>query len=111
MAMAIPILPILKAIAPLIAGSGGLVASLTERASQNRGGASDERLQKLEQDALRMSQVLAGALEQLQAIAQELRAQSQRIEARQSRQRLSPIVAPVVAGIALCLSIAALFFG
>lgn len=102
--MALHIIPIIKAIAPLIAASTGIVASLGERQAQEKSGASAERIKKLEDDLLRMGEVLAGAMEQLQATADALRLQSEINGSLESRLRNARILAMV----ALCLSVAAL---
>jgi len=106
--MAIQITSIVKAITPLISASSGLVGLLGERIGQNRNLAVDERLKKLEEDMLRMSQVLASAMEQLQATAQELRVQAELYESRRSRLRLAcvlSVLATAVSVLALLLAI------
>lgn len=97
--MAIPILPILKAIAPLLVASSGLAGSLGERTAQTRGMASDERIKKLEEDLFKMSQVLSSSVEQLQAAAQELRAQSELNESRQAKMRIALILSATALGL------------
>jgi hypothetical protein len=98
--MAIPIIPILKAIGPLLAASSGIA----ERAGQNRNLATEERVKKLEDELLKMSQILASSMEQLQAAAEALRVQSEQNEAREGRLR----TAMIIAVLASCLSAAAL---
>jgi hypothetical protein len=108
--MAIPILPILRAIAPLLAASSGIAGSLGERAGQARNMASDDRIRKLEEDLLKMSQVVAGSVEQLQAAAQELRVQVDLNESRQKKLQLAlmgSILAAVLSFAALIVAIAA----
>ena len=104
--MAIPILPILKAIAPLIAASSGIVTSLGDRQAQPKTGASEERIKKLEENLLRMGEVVAGAMKQLQATAEELRVQSEFNATKESRLRWAFIVSMV----ALCMSAATMVF-
>jgi hypothetical protein len=98
--MAIQIIPIIKAITPLIIASSGIVQSLGDRLGQGKAGASEERIKKLEEDLLRMGEIVASTVEQLQATANELRVQSELNESRESRLRFAAIL--VVA--ALCLS-------
>lgn len=102
--MAIPIIPIIKAIIPLIAASSNIVASLGERQGQPKAGATEERINKLEEDLFQMGKVLTSAAEQLQATAQELRIQSELNESQKSRLRLAGIVATSSS----CLSVAAI---
>ena len=107
--MALPLLSILKAIAPLIAASSGIAGSLNERVSHSRDMASDERIKKLEEDLLKMSRVLAASVEQLQAAAQELRAQSELSQSLNARIRTLTIVSVVAIGasvVALILTFA-----
>lgn len=89
--MAIPILSILKTLAPLAVDAGRIVAGLRD-ARATRG---DERMAKLEQETLRAGEVLRGLAEQLQAIAEELRVQAERAEAMRRRTMVA-----MVAGIA-----------
>jgi hypothetical protein len=102
--MAIQVIPIIKAITPLIVASGGIVASLTDRQVQPRSGASDERIKKLEDDLLRMGEVMTSAVEQLHATANELRVQSELNEAQEFRIRVFGIFSVV----SLCLSVASI---
>lgn len=104
--MAIQIIPILKAITPLIVASSGIVATLSERLTHPKTGASEERIKKLEEDLLRMGEVVASAMEQLQATANELRIQTELNEARESRLRLAVLFSVI----ALCMSVAAIVF-
>lgn len=104
--MAIQIIPIIKALTPLIASASGIVATLGERQSHPKSGAADERIKKLEEDLLRMGEVVASALEQLQATANELRVQTELNESQESRLRFAGIFSII----ALCLSVAAIVF-
>jgi len=106
--MALPITSIVKAITPLLAASSGLVGLLGERIGQNRHLAADERLKKLEEDMLRMGEVLAGAMQQLQATAQQLRVQADLYEAERARLRRAWIFALIALGLSvvtLCLTL------
>ena len=104
--MAIQIVPIIKAITPLIAASSGIVATLGERQAHPKSGAAEERIKKLEEDLLRMGEVVASAMEQLQATANELRVQTELNESQESRLRFAGIFSVI----ALCLSVAAIVF-
>ncbi len=107
--MAVKILPILKAIAPLLSASSGLMGSLGERADQSRGLATDERIKKLEEDMLNMSKVVAASIQELQATVEELREQAEvnrSLTARLRQARILSIVATCVALVALVLAFA-----
>jgi hypothetical protein len=102
--MALPIQSIIKAITPLIASSSGLVGLLGERIGQNRNLPSDDRLKKLEEDMVRMGEVLSAAVGHLQATAQALREQVERYESHRARLRL----ACLLSALALAMSTVAL---
>ena len=102
--MATRLSTIVKALTPLINASSGLVGLLGERKSQSRALTSDPGRAKREEDMLRLGGVLADAMEQLQATAQELREQAQLYESQRARIRLACIFSAV----ALALSAAAL---
>ena len=96
--MAIPILPILQALTPLLANAGGIAASL--RAP--RGDAKiEDRLQALETEALRAGEMLAGITKQLQAVAEVVRVQAELNEARERKARAALAAALVALGVAL----------
>ena len=95
--MAIPILPILKAISPLIVSSGGIM----DRAGQGRHLATEERVRKLEDELYKMSEILAASMEQLQAAAEALRVQSDLIDAREKRLRVAMILSVLAAGLSV----------
>ena len=101
--MAFQISSIVKAITPLIAASSGLVGLLGERIAQGRNLAADERVKKLEQDMIKMGEVLAATVGQLQATAQALREQAELAAFRRWRIRL----ACVFSVLALALSVLA----
>lgn len=72
--------------------------------------ATEDRVRKLEEDLLRMSQVLASSVEQLQAAAEALRIQSEQNEMREARLRfvsLAAITAGVLSVIAVAVAFAA----
>lgn len=96
--MPIPILPILQALAPLLANAGGIAASLrAPRGSVN----NEDRLQALETEALRAGEVLAGITKQLQAVAEVVRVQAELNEARERKAKAALGAALVALGMAL----------
>ncbi|HYP16109.1 MAG TPA: hypothetical protein VEQ65_02780 [Opitutus sp.] len=98
--MAVQIIPILRALAPLVLNAGSVVATL-----RSSGGVkTEDRVARLEQETLRAGEVLTGLAQQLQAIAEELRVQAEQTEAMRRQARLCLIVA----GVALLLSVTAL---
>ncbi|MEI7910266.1 MAG: hypothetical protein WCK77_11560 [Verrucomicrobiota bacterium] len=97
---------IVKALTPLINASSGLVGLLGERQGQSRALAADSGRAKREEDLLRLGNVLAQAMEQLQATAQELREQAQVYESQRARIRLACIFSVL----ALVMSAAALLW-
>ena len=99
--MALQIIPILKALAPLIAQAGGVAAGLR---SSNVAAKMEDRVDTLERETLRAGEVLTGLAQQLQAIAQELRVQAELVEAM--RKKVTALL--VVAGAAVCLGTTAL---
>lgn len=90
--MAMQVLPILRALAPLIAEAGGMVAGMR---STGRATKVEERVEKLEGEMLRAGEVLSGVAQQLQAIAQELRVQAEATERLQRRAQATLIVSVV----------------
>ena len=102
--MASRISSIVKALTPLINASGGLLGLLGERKDQNRSLTTAAAHTKREEDMLRLGNVLASAMEQLQATAQELRVQAELNESQRSRLRL----ACIFSALALVLSVVAL---
>ena len=99
--MALQIIPILKALAPLIAQAGGVAAGLR---SSNVAAKMEDRVDTLERETLRAGEVLTGLAQQLQAIAQELRVQAELVEAM--RKKVTALL--VVAGAAVCVGTTAL---
>ena len=94
--MAIPILPILKAISPLIVSSGGIM----DRAGQGRHLATEERVRKLEDELYKMSEILAACSCSMEA-AEALRVQSDLIDAREKRLRVAMILSVLAAGLSV----------
>jgi hypothetical protein len=83
--MAIPVLPIIKALAPLIVDAGSIVAGLRGAGSARK---ADDRVAKLEQETLRAGEVISGLAQQMQALAQALRMQAEQTERLQRRTRV-----------------------
>jgi lipoate synthase len=106
--MGIQIIPILKAVAPLLAASSGLMGSLGERAVQARELAEPERIRKLEGDMLKMSQLLAASVQQLQATAEELRQQADLYRTQTARARQAFVISISAAVLALAALVVAL---
>lgn len=94
--MAIPMLSILKTLAPLAVDAGRIVAGLRD-ARATRG---DERVARLEQETLRAGEVLRGLAEQLQAIAEAVRVQAERAEAVRRRAMVALAAGAVALGAA-----------
>lgn len=104
--MALQVIPILKAVAPLIAQAGGIVAGMRSTRETTR---MEDRVSKIEQETLRAGEVLTTVAQQLQAIAQELKRQAEVTERLQRRAWTMMIVAGaalVVAGVALVVVVA-----
>jgi ribosomal protein S13 len=106
--MGVQFLPLLKAIAPLLVASSGIAGSLAERVVQNRNLGADDRLRKLEEDLLRMSQVLEGSVRHLQAATEELRAQAELNASREARLRRVTLLAALAAVISTTALVVAL---
>jgi hypothetical protein len=106
--MAIQIIPIIKAIIPLISASSNIVASLGERQTRPKAGVTEERITKLEEDLLQIGKVVTSAVEQLQATAQELRIQSELNESHESRLRLIWILITVSSSLSVAAIIVAI---
>ena len=99
--MALQVIPILKALAPLIAQAGGIAAGLRSTRDATR---MEDRVGKLEQETLRAGEVLTGVAQQLQALAQELTRQAEVTQALQRRAAMMM----VFSGGALAASVVAL---
>lgn len=100
--MAIPVLPIIKALAPLIVDAGSIVAGLRGANARK----ADDRLAKLEQETLRAGEVISGLAQQMQALARALRIQAEQTEQLQRKTRVLlgvAIGASAVAVVALTL--------
>ena len=99
--MAIPILNLLKTVAPLVAEAGRIVAGLRESGPAAR---TEDRLAKLEQDMLRAGDILKGVAEQLGVAAQELRVQSEALESLRRAGRVTLVIGLA----AFCVSVGVL---
>ena len=97
---------IVKALTPLLNASSGLLGLLGEHREQNRALTIDPGRAKREEDLLRLGNVLAVAMEQLQVTAQELRAQAELYDSQRARIRLACIFSVL----ALAMSAAALLW-
>lgn len=98
--MAIPVMNILKTVGPLIVDAGRIVAGLRTAGPAAR---TEDRLVKLEQDMLKAGDILKGVAEQLGVAAQELRAQSEALEALRNKARTTLVIGIV----AICASLGA----
>ncbi len=87
--MAIPVMNLLKTVGPLIVEAGRIVAGLHTAGPAAR---TEDRLMKLEQDMLRAGDILKGVAEQLGVAAQELRAQSEAMEALRQKVRITLVI-------------------
>lgn len=82
--MAIPVLPIIKALAPLIVDAGSIVAGIRSGNAKK----VDDRVARLEQETLRAGEVISGLAQQMQALAQAVRLQAEQTEQLQRRVRV-----------------------
>lgn len=98
--MALPMLRILRTLAPLVANASSLVTGLRGSAAAKM----EDRVEGLERHALRTGEVLTGFGEQLQAIAEQLRLQAEQTEALAKKTKIFLAVAIA----ALLASVAAL---
>lgn len=83
--MAIQIIPILKALAPLVAQAGSIAAGLR---SSNAAAKTEERVGRLERETVQATEVLSGLAQQLQVLAEQLRVQAEITERLQRRARV-----------------------
>lgn len=65
--MAIPVIPILKTLAPLVANAGSIVAGLRAGSSAK----IEDRVEKLEHQTLRAGEVLTALAQQLEVVAEQ----------------------------------------
>lgn len=95
--MAIQIIPILKALAPLVANASGIVANMK---SSKTTADTEEKVRRLEEGAIRAGELLSAITEQVEAIAQALREQAELNEACLKQAKRATSVAWTAIGIA-----------
>ena len=83
--MAIHVLSIIKALAPIAANAAASFAGMRQSAS---GLKTEERIRKLEEETLQMGEGLAGLTLQVQALADALRIQAARHDAQDTQLRI-----------------------
>lgn len=103
--MAIQVLPILRALAPLIAEAGGLVAGFRSSGKNTK---VEDRVSQLEQQTIRAGEVLTGLARQLEAVANQLRVQAEATQALQRQAKISLIMSIVALGAGVGALVAAL---
>ena len=96
--MAIQIIPILKALAPLVANASGIVANMK---SSKTTADTEEKIKRLEEGAIRAGELLSAITEQVEAIAQALREQVELNEAYAKRAKRAMGVAWAAMGVAV----------
>ena len=106
--MAMQILPVLRAMGPLIANAARVVADLRSNEATAR---IDQRVEKLECETLRAGEVLVGLGEQLQTLAEQVREQAEEVESMQRGTRLATIVSGAAILVALAAAGIALGWG
>jgi hypothetical protein len=99
--MALQVIPILRAVAPLIAQAGSIVAGMRSTREATR---MEDRISKIEQETLRAGEVLTSVAQQLQAVAQELTRQAEAVQALQRRA----VMMMVASGAGLVVAVIAL---
>ncbi len=75
--MAIQIVPIIKALTPLIANASGIAAAVAQRRKGTGDLRTEDAIRRLEDDLIRTGEVLSGLAEQVAALAEEVRAQAE----------------------------------
>lgn len=103
--MALQIIPIIRALTPLISASSSVVASIAQRRREGDDLEAEERVQALENDLAATNRVLASLAEQVQRLAEELEKRNVRLEQRRRRERILSVVCVV----ALALSTLAIW--
>ena len=103
--MALHVLPILKALAPILVSAGSIAAGFR---SPNVHEKAEDRLRKLEDEALLVGRLLTGVTEQLQAVAEELRSQGEVAEAHARKIKTMFTLSLIGMGVSLvCLGLVA----
>lgn len=75
--MAIQIVPIIKALTPLIANASGIAAAVSKRRREGQEIRSEEEIRRIEDDLIRTGEVLSALGEQVRALAEEMRLQAE----------------------------------
>lgn len=81
--MGVPFFTVLKVLPAIINSAGSIITSVNARRESQPGVKVEERIRKLEEDVVNTGKVITGLAEQVQAIAQELRAQAELNAARE----------------------------
>ena len=102
--MAVQIVPILKALATIIANSAPAVAQFAGMRKSAANLKVDERMRAIEEEVARVGVVVVGLAQQAQAIAEELRAQAVLNESQEKKMN----ICLGLSIIALCLGCTAL---
>ena len=103
--MALHVLPILKALAPLVVNASGIASGIQAIRS---GGRVEERIQHLETETVRIGEVVPDLVRQMQALAEQLRAQEAVNAKLQARVRWAlgvAVLSGVIAATALVSAI------
>lgn len=102
--MALPLLSILRSLAPLILDAGRVAVSLRANGTAK----TDDRVVRLEQETIRTGEVLKGVAEQLQAVVEELRLQAEATEVLRQKARTMLILSASGLGLAVVALLVAL---
>lgn len=102
--MAIQILPILKALAPLVANASSVVANLKSKPVTTN---SSEKLERLEREAIETGELLAATAAQLEALARQLEVQAEINERYERRTKWALALAVVSSALCLVFVVAA----
>lgn len=102
--MAIQIVPILKALAPLVANASGVVSNLKARSANVD---SPEKLERLEREAIEAGELLAATAAQLEAVAKQLEVQAELNERYELRTKWALGFAAVATALSICAIVVA----
>lgn len=87
--MALHILPIIRALTPLIGASSSIVASIAQRRRADDGEfALEEQVERLENDVATTGRVLASLAEHVQTLAEGLEERDRRLKQIERRSRI-----------------------
>ena len=95
--MALQIIPILKTLAPLVANASGVVANMK---SSTASADTKEKVAALEREAIELGELLAATTVQLEALAEQVKAQAELNERFERRTRWAIGLAVVALAIA-----------